>query len=327
MNEINKEAIYRDQFGHLEGPRCKLCGLPILIQHDTKILYGCPGCLRSFVKAQNGWITIEEYLDPDRILFLDDISGLSSEFQQLMNIAKENEELAQIGSQLGVVADLLGAYKLWADFGFKCMRNHHSEEALFSMVMALHDYHWNWGYWLNVAQMAANLYLFEIADRAIKIVEVMEPDYEPLARIRYRNHEFQNRIQQKYCFSSKNSKYSVSIMQIATDAFQAQHQNRAILRLKQSINLDPKNGEAWMYLGLAYINIKDGDQGELALTRALELLPNNALIYYYLMNVSILRLDSYTAIQMVKKAIELDPMNQRFLNKLLELEELNLKYG
>lgn len=316
-NEMNAPD-YGDKYQDKKGPRCQICHLPMIFGPDTKILYGCPGCGRSFILHENEWITIEDYLDPDQILQFENEDGFGPEYQKILQEEKKQRGMGGLMAKMGIVVNHLEAYRPWADRMFQCMQAGEMEEALFTAVKALHDYFWNYGFWLNVAQMAAGLWMFDVAKRAIRLVQIMDPNYEALNRIRERLQMFEM-MSKPMIDQLHKSPAIIAVTKLAEDNLRCGKVDRAIYRLKENINLDPNESQAWVNLGVCYLQKSEMGEADAAFSHAVELNPTDPMIYFNMINLANFQDDIKKAEEYARKAVELAPDNERFQQKLRDV--------
>ena len=323
MSDQKRQRIFENQYNHIEGDRCELCGLPAMTPPYNQIVYGCSGCGRSFIILDGKRTTIEKFLDPENILQLENLEGFSPQFQLILEEQTKMRKMADPVAQLGMIPNFLGAFRPWADHAFKLMSGGLGEEALFAFVLACHDHYTNAGFWLNIAQITANFELFDIAERAIFIAKKVEPNYEALPRIIQRVHAFKKRSDSVFQNMKQNERKSHNLVKMGFVSYQSGLTQRGINRIKQAIQMDENNAAAWTNLGSLYLPQGENQLAAEAFQRALNLDPSNPTVVYNMMNFYVLRNDYSTAIKMVEKAVELDPHNPRFQQKLAQLRNLH----
>ncbi len=95
----------------------------------------------------------------------------------------------------------------------------------------------------------------------------------------------------------------------ATVANEVQPTSRAVQigALRRAVALDPRNGEAWQALGMAYEDAGDPGQAGVALARAVELAPDDALFLYWRGMHAFWTRDYDDAARWMDSAIAMDP--------------------
>ncbi len=208
-----------------------------------KNLYGCAGCGRAFIKHKRKWITIEEYLDPERIIKFDNTRGMSPQFQQILNAEESQREMGNPFAEKGIVVDHMGTHLPWKALASQCMQKNYQEETLFTMVYALHDAYFNAGFWLNVAQMATFLTMFEVRDRALKAAYLAYPSNPDNHRIKTRLSQVESELSPQLKKSKKSKKYW-ALRYLADDNLRRNNVIRSKYRLQQLIDYDPTDVES-----------------------------------------------------------------------------------
>lgn len=315
---------YSGKYNHIKGERCKICNIPIIQESVDKIIYGCMGCGRSFIFHENEWKTLEEYLDPDKILDFDNITGMSQEYMDLIKKEEKNQKERSLMAKTGVVLDFMEAYKPWSDLGFKCMQTGRIEEAIFCMTKALHDFYWNWGFWLNIAQLTVPLGLIEISKRAIRVVEIMDPNYEALDRIRTRIQMVELDLKNQINSAKTDINFHCNALTfLAEYNFRNTNFKRAIYRYQQLFSKFNGDYNDWMNYGGALLFDLRLKKSEKALKKALKLAKtdkNRAEVYFNLINLANVKNDKKQALKWAKKASSLDPNNLRLRMKIKEVQ-------
>ena len=314
------QKMFEDKFPNHNGARCPLCAHPIIETPNMSVVYACTGCNRSFVRENDSMITIETYLDPDQIFQFDCTDGLSPSYQKLLIEEERASFQKQPFGNLGISVQMLEEFRGWADLGFVCLQQQKLEETIYCMAKALHDFYWNSGFWLNIAQMSANLWMFDMAERAIAIVQKMEPNYEALPRIKARIHAFHNEWKLKNNKLPNAVKRGNVLQRISEDALRHRNYRRALIRMKQAIFVDSTNQMVWTNIGSLSLQNGDPNTSKEAFEKAISLDPNNANAHYQYMNYFLLIDDFQTALKEVSIALKLDPSNSRYQAKFYELE-------
>ena len=314
------KKTFEGKFPNNKKMRCPQCDLPVIDTVNTRVVNACAGCGRSFVREKKKMVTIEEYLDPENIFQFENFANLSPTFQNLLREERNRYEMNSPMNQMGIVVDHLERYKGWAEHGMRCLQTNHMEEGAYSMIMALHDFQINPGFWLNIAQIATNFDMFEISDRAVAIARKLDPNYEALNRIVGRLNEYRRNWKQEFGGLNSNQKRSLSVNKIAEELIRNENYSRASFRLKQVVEFDPSFQMAWNNLASISFRLDDIITLEKAIEKSLSINPRNPDAHYLAMNLYIAQDNFPMAIQKVKDALALDPNNQRFQAKLRQLE-------
>ncbi|MHA1520470.1 MAG: tetratricopeptide repeat protein [Promethearchaeota archaeon] len=324
LNTFKKPPIskpFENQYRQRPGEKCQICGLPIIPRNHDPIVYRCSGCGRGFVNFEEKLVTIEQYLDPNNVLQLENYEGFSAKFKECLQTDGKNSEMADVFARsTGIVTNFLGSYEPWSDLAKNCMYKNQMEEALYSFVMSLRDYPENAGFWLNIAQIAANFRQFDMANKAIFVVKNLNPYYEPLQRNINKIKALNNSIDKENKGLTEPQIQGRAFYMIGELALRVYNFKRAEFRLEQAIGFDENCEPAWHNLGPVYLHEEKYDKAEHALLRALEFQPDNGGIYYNLTALFRRKGDIVVAKEMIKEAIRLEPHNARFIQKLEELE-------
>jgi len=83
--------------------------------------------------------------------------------------------------------------------------------------------------------------------------------------------------------------------------------DQALLAFQEIVRLEPSDGRAWSYLGLAYAHLGDGLEAEQALARAVELSPGNAEAWFHLGVARSMRSEWPQAAAAYRHAVACDP--------------------
>ncbi|MHA1718676.1 MAG: tetratricopeptide repeat protein [Promethearchaeota archaeon] len=314
------KKTFQDKFTHVKGQRCPICDLPVTNTPFGKVVYACEGCGRSFVREEKKMITIENYLDPENIFQFDNYTYLSPAFQNLLREEKQKYQMNSPFNRMGIVVGHMGRYVKWAEYGEQCIQTNRFEEAIHSMVFALHDYQINAGFWLNIAQITCNFDMFDICDRAITIARKLDPKYEPLKRITRRINDYRQNFIKFIENLTPTQKISNSILKIVDNNLRIGNLPRALVRLKQALQFDPSNPMIWDNIASISLEMGDINSGKEALEKSMAINSQNPFVHYIYMNYYLLIDNIPMAIQKVKDALALDPNNPRFQAKLQQME-------
>ncbi|MHA1647513.1 MAG: tetratricopeptide repeat protein [Promethearchaeota archaeon] len=314
------KKTFEGKFPNNKRMRCPRCDLPVIDTINTRIVHACAGCGRSFVRENEKMVTIEEYLDPEHIFQFENYANLSPTFQNLLREERNRYEMNSPMNKMGIVVDHLERYKGWAEHGMGCLQTNQMEEGAYSMIMALHDFQINPGFWLNIAQIATNFDMFEISDRAVAIARKLDPNYEALNRIVGRLNTYRRNWKLEFGGLNSNQKRSLSVNKIAEESLRNGNFPRAFFRLKQVVEFDPSFQMGWNNLASVSFRLDDISMLKKAIEKSLSINPRNPNAHYFAMNIYISQNNFPMAIQKVKDALALDPNNQRFQAKLRQLE-------
>ena len=320
MPNLSREEAMKE-LENYPGPKCSVCKAPLIVAPPTALVANCMICNYTLVKRNEIWISVEELIDPDKILEREDLTEFSPEFTQLINRDKEKkiQDREMFLRGMGLV-QTLGWGKPWIDLMEAKMRNYEVEEAIYAALKALHWEHQHWGLWLNLIELLYQMLMLDAAETVIEVVRACRPGFQPLEGVVQR-YQDANIIRVKY---ADKPKYFVTLFNLGSSHAQTGKFHRAIKKYTRVIEMHPTDintAMVWGHLGLVYRDMADFAQAEKAFEQALKLNPKEAKVCIDYASLALVQKNFEKAKKWVKEAIKLEPNNLEYKNRLEELEK------
>ncbi|WP_371804294.1 tetratricopeptide repeat protein [Candidatus Lokiarchaeum ossiferum] len=320
---IPTNQTFRNMNPHQPPEICQ-CGFPRMEGPHHQIVSDCAGCGKSFIRSSNKWIMIEDYLDPDHLLNLETANGFSPEFVDLFNKELKNRQMAETSMRRNhIVTNFLYSYEPWKELAKKDLKELKIEEALFAIIHAMHDYPSNPGFWFTLTDIFIQIPWYQNAKKCFQITKRLAPDFPPLKQLEAKFHAFE----QKWNIRKKkepnlNPKPEI-INNLAVLAIEARQKSRALIHLKKVTTEFPSYRSGWLNLGSFHGSQGHQQKAQECFETALALDPNdpNTLFSLGILNFHLKNLDQSE--MYLRRALENDPTNSQIQESLQEI--MNIK--
>ena len=268
-------------------PRCPICNAPIpnfgpVRQH----ILNCTVCRQVYIPTQERIIPIENFLDPDGILDLLNVEGLSPAFQKLYT---KDLQCAQSGienfKKQGIMVDNLNAFEPWEKLMKQKVDQGDLEEAMFCALQGMKDYSWSPLFLGTLVIFFTKICYQEAALRSCSMLKKLAQPPYPVNQLCQMANEIAPALLHLYPRYSRDQINAIVLSFTAMYSLNNQRMERGKKIIDRAMSIDSENYEVYRQLGSYYWIKNDHVKAIESVERSIQINPNNPRTHEFLRQI------------------------------------------